>query len=121
MKRIAVVEDNPDNRLLVAAILEDLFEIDEYESGDEALEGFSKQRPDLVLLDISLPGKDGTEVLRELREDAALRTLPVIALTAHAMAGDRERYLAEGFDDYISKPIVDEELLIAAIHRHLTA
>ena len=119
MKRIAVVEDNPDNRLLVQAILEDLYEIDEYESGNGALAGFLERRPDLVLLDISLPGQDGTEVLKALRADAALCSLPVVALTAHAMAGDRERFLAEGFDDYISKPIIDEELLLAALRRHL--
>lgn len=119
MKRIAVVEDNPDNRLLVQAILEDLYEIDVYESGHEALAGFVDRQPDLILLDISLPGQDGTEVLKTLRADEVLGGLPVIALTAHAMAGDRERYLAEGFDDYISKPIVDEELLLGAIRRRL--
>lgn len=115
MKRIAVVEDNPDNRLLVRAILEDEFEIIEFETGGEALTGLRADRPDLVLLDISLPEMDGTEVLRALRADAALRDVPVIALTAHAMAGDRERFLAEGFDDYLTKPIVDEEVLFTAI------
>ena len=119
MKKIAVVEDNPDNRLLVQAILEDDYEIQEYETGTEALDGIRRERPDLVLLDISLPGMDGTEVLEILRRDAELGGLPVIALTAHAMAGDREKYLAAGFNDYISKPIVDEDLLLAAIHRLL--
>lgn len=119
MKRVAVVEDNPDNRLLVEAILEDRFEILEYENGSEALAGIPRERPDLVLLDISLPGQDGTEVLRSLRADESLSGLPVIALTAHAMAGDRERYLAAGFDDYITKPIVDEEELVGAIRRLL--
>jgi CheY-like chemotaxis protein len=75
--------------------------------------------PDLVLLDISLPGLDGVEVLRILRQDAALRGLPVIALTAHAMAGDRDRFLDAGFDDYVTKPITDEELLLGAIKRHV--
>jgi CheY-like chemotaxis protein len=119
MKRIAVVEDNPDNRLLVHAILEDRYAIDEYVSGDEALAGLRSRRPDLVLLDISLPGQDGTEVLQTLRADDALRSLPVIALTAHAMTGDRERFLAAGFDDYVTKPIIDEDILLAAIRRHL--
>ena len=119
MKRIAVVEDNPDNRLLVQALLEDLYEVDEYASGWQVVEGFRARRPDVVLLDISLPGQDGTEVLKVLRSQEDLRDLPVIALTAHAMAGDRERYLAEGFDDYVSKPIVDEELLLGAIARLL--
>jgi CheY-like chemotaxis protein len=113
--RIALVEDNPDNRLLVRAILEDLYDIDEYESGPEALAGIRAERPALVLLDISLPGMDGTAVLAELRNDAEMTTLPIIALTAHAMAGDREKYLGLGFDAYVTKPIVDELVLIDAI------
>jgi len=119
MKKIAVVEDNPDNRLLVRVILESLYAITEYEDGLAALAGLPAAPPDLVLLDVSLPHLDGTEVLRRLRADALLRGLPVIALTAHAMAGDREKYLAQGFDDYVSKPIVDENLLLAAIAKAL--
>lgn len=117
MKRIAVVEDNPDNRLLVQAILEDDYEILEFETGAEAIDGIRRERPDLVLLDISLPGMDGTAVLEALRAEPELRQLPVVALTAHAMAGARERYLAAGFDDYISKPIVDEEVLLETVAR----
>jgi CheY-like chemotaxis protein len=119
VKRIAVVEDNADNRLLVAAILDGDYAIDEYASGAEALAGLAGSVPDLVLLDISLPGMDGTEVLRRIRATAALAALPVIALTAHAMAGDRERYLDLGFDDYVTKPILDESLLLGAIGRLL--
>ncbi len=115
MKIIGLVEDNPDNRLLVQAILEDLYEVVEYESGQEALAGFAQNRPDLVLMDISLPGMDGPEVLQRMRADENLRDLPVIALTAHAMTGDREKYLALGFNDYVNKPIVDENILINAI------
>lgn len=117
--RIAVVEDNPDNRLLVQAILEDRYDITEYENGVLALEGLTASAPDLVLLDISLPEMDGTEVLRRMKEVEHLATLPVIALTAHAMAGDRERYLGLGFDDYLTKPIVDEDVLVGTIERHL--
>jgi len=116
--RIALVEDNPDNRLLVHAILEERYDIDEYETGAEALVGISGNPPDLVLLDISLPEMDGTEVLARLRKEGFDR-LPIIALTAHAMSGDRERYLSAGFDDYVTKPIVDEDLLIGAIERWL--
>ena len=116
---VAVVEDNADNRLLLQAILGDLYEIDEYEAGAPALEGFARSRPDLVLLDISLPGMDGVEVLSRIRADERLRHLPVIALTAHAMAGEREKYLGAGFDDYIAKPIVDERVLLRAIGRLL--
>ena len=119
MSRIVLVEDNPDNRLLVQAILEDQHEVAEYENGPEALASMRKDTPDLVLLDISLPEMDGTEVLQEMRADPALRDLPVVALTAHAMAGDREKFLAAGFDDYVTKPIVDEEILFEAIERLL--
>lgn len=119
MANLAIVEDNADNRLLLQAILGDEFDLVEYESGADALKGFAKSRPDLVLLDISLPGMDGKEILQRIRRDEALRDLPVIALTAHAMAGDREKFLAAGFNDYITKPIVDEAQLFASIKRLL--
>ena len=119
MPAIAVVEDNADNRLLLQALLGDRYDLTEYENGADALAGIGRARPDLVLLDISLPGMDGTEILQRLRADASLRTLPVIALTAHAMAGDKEKFLAAGFDDYVTKPIVDENKLFAAIDRLL--
>lgn len=117
--KVAVVEDNPDNRMLVQALLEDRFEISEYETGMEALDGLPGNVPDLILLDISLPEMDGTEVLAWIRKQDGLKHLPVIALTAHAMAGDRDKFLAAGFNDYVTKPIVDEALLIEAIERCL--
>lgn len=117
--RVAIVEDNEDNRLLVRAILEDTFEVMEYETGPAALQGLKSSPADVVLLDISLPGMDGLEVLREIRRDPVLSRLYVVALTAHAMNGDRERYLREGFDDYLSKPIVEEEVLLEAVKRGL--
>lgn len=118
-RRIAVVEDNPDNRLLVQALLEDLYEISEFETGVEAMEGLPTAPPDLILLDISLPEMDGIQVLRWVREQDELKEIPVIALTAHAMAGDRERFLSQGFDDYLTKPIIDENLLLESIARCL--
>jgi len=118
-RRLALVEDNADNRLLMHALLDDRYDLTDYETGAAALAGIPAQRPDLVLLDISLPEMDGTEVLRRLRADPALAGLPAVALTAHAMAGDRERYLGAGFDDYVTKPIVDEQILLDAIARHL--
>ena len=119
MPTLAVVEDNADNRLLLQAILGDRFDLVEYDNGSDALSGFGRTRPDLILLDISLPDIAGTEILRRIREDVALRNLPIIALTAHAMTGDREKYLAAGFDDYITKPIVDEAVLFSSIERLL--
>ena len=119
MKKIAVVEDNPDNRLLVQGILDPFYQVVEYENGVDALAGLPQGNVDLILLDVSLPEMDGTEVLRRIRADNGLRALPVIALTANAMAGDREKYLNAGFDDYVAKPIVDEAFLLDAIKRHL--
>ena len=119
MKRIALVEDNPDNRLLIRVVLEERFALDEYESGADALAGLRQTKPDLVLLDISLPDMDGKELLQQIRDDPTLHDLPVLAVTAHAMTGDREKYLALGFDDYITKPIVDFNLLVEAIEQAL--
>lgn len=116
---IAVVEDNADNRLLLRAILSDDYAVTEYENGDDALAAFDRAAPSLVLMDISLPGMSGVEVLARIRADRRLQRLPVIALTAHAMSGDREAYLGAGFDEYVSKPIVDERILLRAIERCL--
>ena len=121
MNTVAVVEDNADNRLLLQAILDGLYNVVEYENGVDALAGLTAKLPDLVLLDISLPGMDGNEILARIRADERLRRLPVIALTAHAMAGDREKYLATGFNDYITKPIVDETLLLGAMEKWIAA
>jgi CheY-like chemotaxis protein len=121
MRTIAVVEDNADNRLLLQAILDGEYSLVEYDNGADALAGLSASLPELVLLDISLPGMDGNEILIRIRADEKLRHLPVIALTAHAMSGDREKYLAAGFNDYITKPIVDETILLGAIARWLPA
>ena len=118
-RRVAVVEDNPDNRMLVQALLEDRYDLSEYETGKEAVQGLPDDVPEVILLDISLPEMDGTRVLRWLREQDELKHIPVIALTAHAMAGDREKYLSLGFDEYVTKPIVDEDILIDAIERCL--
>ncbi len=117
--KIAVVEDNPDNRMLVQALLDDTYEISEYETGVEAINGLGDDIPDLILLDISLPEMDGTEVLAWIRDQEELKDIPVIALTAHAMSGDREKFLAAGFNDYVTKPIVDEDVLFGAIERCL--
>ena len=117
MPRIAVVDDNADNRLIIRTILEDQYDIVEFSSGAEAIEGFNSEKPDVVILDISLPEMDGTEILRRIRDDPNLHDLPVIALTAHAMVGDREKYLAAGFNDYVAKPILDMSVLFSAIER----
>lgn len=119
MKSIAVVEDNADNRLLMRVLLEDKYRVVEYDDGQAALDGLGRELPDLVLLDISLPTLDGLEVLTRIRKDERLRQLPVIAITAHATGSDRARFIAAGFDGYVSKPIVDENILFDAIRAEL--
>jgi two-component system, cell cycle response regulator DivK len=114
-KKLAVVEDNPDNRLLVRAIVDGRYDLVEYSAGRAALDGIKRDPPDLVLLDVSLPEMDGPDVLARLRADPSVPRMPVIALTAHAMQGDRERLLVAGFDEYVVKPIVDEDRLLATI------
>lgn len=113
--RLLIVEDNPDNMDLLVELLCDHYELVQAFDGTEALLLLQAEPVDLVLLDISLPGIDGIDVLREIRKHPALTTLPVIAVTAHAMIGDRERFLATGFNGYLAKPIVDDDELIAAI------
>ncbi len=121
MIELAVVEDNADNRLLLSILLGDRYAITEFETGYDALTAFARDVPQLVLLDIALPGIDGVEVVRRMRRDPQLQHVPVVALTAHAMYGDRERYLAAGFDEYVSKPIEDQDALLLMVERLLSS
>ncbi len=108
---VLVVEDNPDNLRTARALLKDRYQVIEATDGRAAVEQASRHRPDIILTDISLPVMDGIAVLAAIREDEALRTTPVIAVTASAMKGDRETILAHGFDGYLSKPIDHEALM----------
>ena len=116
MKKIVVVEDNQDNADLIEAFLEDLYELIFAYDGKVGLEKIKSEKPDLVLLDISLPEMDGNEVARAVRQDSSISETPIIALTAHAMIGDKEDFIKRGFTDYMSKPIQDEDKLIALIN-----
>jgi CheY-like chemotaxis protein len=105
-KRVLVADDSPVSRELIREILEnDNYEVIEAGDGGEALEKLRQNRLDLALLDIQMPVKDGNTVIREIRADPRLSHLPVAALTAYAMRGDREKALALGFNAYITKPI----------------
>lgn len=115
LPQILLVEDNPDNRLLVAVLLEERYRVIEAASAEEALVLLPMVRPDLFLIDISLPGMDGTAFLAEIRRMPEHAGRPAIALTAHAMIGDRERFLGQGFDGYVSKPIQAERMLFEVI------
>jgi len=108
---VLVIEDNEHNRYLVRVLLESRgFTVCEARDGIEGLE-LAKQIPDLILLDIQLPGMDGFEVARRLRQLDGLSDRPIVAVTSHAMAGDRERVLAAGCDGYVEKPIDPDTFL----------
>jgi len=103
---ILVVDDNDAGLLLVCSVLElDGFRVDSAGSAEEVLERLSDQMPDLILMDVQLPGQDGLALTRQLKADPATSSIPIVALTAHAMAGDRELALAAGCSGYVSKPI----------------
>lgn len=109
--RILIVEDNLDNRTLITDVLFSLgYEVIEAIDGVEGVEKTVSEKPDLILMDLSLPHKDGWTATREIKSNPALNATPIIALTAHAMVGDRERAIEAGCDDYISKPIDLREL-----------
>jgi CheY-like chemotaxis protein len=122
MAKILLVEDEPDNRDLIGMTLEmDGHEMCYAGTGEEGLEQARHARPHLILMDLSLPGgMNGLETTRQLRMDAAFNEVPIIALTAHAMRGDREHALSAGCDEYISKPIVDLQDFSATISSLIT-
>jgi two-component system cell cycle response regulator DivK len=110
-RRILVVEDNPLNLKLVRDVLQFAgYDVIEAQSGEEGLRVAQQDPPDLVLMDLQLPGIDGTETLRRMRAGTLGRDVPVVAVTAFAMAEDRERAFLAGFDGYVEKPISVREL-----------
>ena len=120
MPDVLVVEDDPANRVLAKRILEAHgYRHAAAGDGQDALARAAARRPDLILLDLSMPGLDGWEVARRVRRDPGLAGVRILALTAHAMRGDRERALAAGCDGYLAKPYRPAELL-AAIERVTT-
>jgi len=117
-ERILVVEDNELNMKLFRDILVSTgYRTLEATTGGEAVELATEHTPDLVLMDIQLPDLDGVQALGRLRADERTAAIPVLALTAQAMDGDRERFLAAGFDGYLSKP-VNVPALISAVRLH---
>jgi two-component system cell cycle response regulator DivK len=103
---ILIVEDNPGNRMLVADLLTAKgYRSVEAKDGEEAIALARQERPDLILMDLSLPRLDGWEATRRLKADADLKDIPVVALTAHVMVGDEAKALEAGCDGYIAKPI----------------
>ncbi len=122
MTRVLYVEDNEDNVYLLKMRLELIegYDIAVAKDGGEAIDRVNSDPPDLILMDLNLPGIDGWEATRRLKADAKTKAIPVIALTAHAMAGDREKALAAGCEDFDTKPI-DFDRLIDKMKRLLNS
>jgi CheY-like chemotaxis protein len=119
MTQILIAEDNAVNRELLRELLEPCgFSVLEARNGQEALAMIEQSQPDLLLLDISMPILDGFAAVRKIRENPRLSALPVVAITAYAMQGDREKILDSGFSGYLSKP-VDSRSLAQELERHL--
>ena len=118
MKKILIVEDVEFNRDLLMQMLDEEYTVVTAEDGAAGVAKAAAERPDLVLMDLSLPVIDGWEAVRRIKADPTTASIPVIAVTAHAMSGDEEKARAAGCDDFLTKPI-DEDLLFAALRRWL--
>lgn len=109
-KRVLIADDNEHNRDYAYQVLTEGYDVELAGDGREALAQVRRRAPDLVLLDLSMPRMNGWDVARALKADPATARIPLVACTAHAMAGDRERALAVGFDGYLAKPYRPKEL-----------
>jgi two-component system, cell cycle response regulator DivK len=118
MKRVLIVEDVAFNRDLLVQLLEEDYEFLTATHGATGIELAERERPDLILMDLSLPVVDGWEATRRIKANPGLRHIPIIVLTAHAMMGDEDKARAAGCDDYLSKPI-DEDLLFEKLGHFL--
>jgi CheY-like chemotaxis protein len=118
LKKILIVEDVELNIDLLVQLLEDEYELVAADDGERGVALAAQERPDLILMDMSLPLVDGWEATRRIKTNPALHHIPIIALTAHAMAGDEAQARAAGCDDYLAKPI-NEDLLFAKVKRFL--
>jgi len=122
-KKILVVEDNEDNRRILVYRLKKIgdFEIREATNGQEALDAVQQDVPDLIFMDLKMPVMDGWEATKRIRELPVGAKVRIIALTAQAMAGDEEKALAIGCDDYLAKPVVDPNLVRQKLERLIGA
>ena len=118
MKKILIVEDVEFNQDLLVQLLEEDYELVMAGDGESALQVAAAARPDLILMDLSLPKMDGLEATRHLKGNPELRHIPIIALTAHAMRGDEDLARAAGCNEYLSKPL-DEDLLFEKLRQFL--
>jgi CheY-like chemotaxis protein len=120
-KKILVVEDNEDNRRILVYRLRKIgqFDIREAANGQQAIEAVKSERPDLIFMDLKMPVMDGWEATKRIREMEGGDSVRIIALTAQAMAGDEQKALAIGCDDYLAKPVVDPEIVREKVERLL--
>jgi two-component system, cell cycle response regulator DivK len=110
-EKVLIIEDNDRNRKLVKIILEaNKYEVIEAETGEEALKYLQNNKPDVILLDIQLPNMSGITLAKMLKSSEETKNIPIIAVTAYAMKGDKERMLEAGCDAYVSKPIDTRQL-----------
>lgn len=111
-KKILLIEDNFDTQLIFKIYLRNLFDIEITETAESGIELLRKNKYDLLVLDINLPGKlNGSAVLNELRNVMHKKDFPVLVVTAYAMKGDKEKFLEQGADDYLSKPVLKDDFL----------
>jgi two-component system cell cycle response regulator DivK len=118
VKKILIIEDVDFNRDLLTQLLEGEFDVIAATDGQAGIATAERERPDLILMDLSLPVIDGWEATRRLKAHPELKATPIIALTAHAMRGDEAKARASGCDDFLTKPI-DEALLFRMLNRYL--
>ena len=123
LKKILVVEDNEDNRRILVYRLKKIgqFDIREATNGQEAIEAVKSDRPDLIFMDLKMPVMDGWEATKRIRVTEGGRRVAIIALTAQAMAGDEQKALAIGCDDYLAKPVVDPDIVRQKLERLIGA
>jgi len=110
-KKILVVDDTEWNRDLIVQLLEDEYTVIQAVDGEDGVRVAEQQKPDLILMDLGMPVMDGWEATRKIKANDALKHIPIIAVTSHAMVGDEIDARKAGCDDYLSKPVDDEELL----------
>jgi len=111
-KKILIVDDTEWNRDLLVQLLEDQYEIAQAVDGEEAVKKAGEERPDLILMDLGMPVMDGWEATRRIKANSETKHIPVIAVTSHAMVGDEMKAREAGCDDYIAKPVDENELMV---------
>lgn len=120
MKTIFLIDDDQDSNIILTSYLEDQWRVYAFQEWEAALNEMEKEVPDMIFLDISLPDISGVEVLNRIRENKRFQHVKIVALTGYSLPKDRENFLKQGFDDYLSKPILNESVIINLIKKWLS-